>query len=541
MKLRFLFSFCLAAALSASAQQGYLDGIEYFKADQFDNAKELLERNLNASTTDKGVAYYYLGEIALRDKDYTTAKADFEKGLAANPTSALNKVGLGSLALLQGNVKDAEVLFEEAKKINKKDASVLTAIGRAYFNADPVKYAKEIEKYDTQAYKANSKEPSIFVLRGDREAANKQWGDAAANYENAILYSKGLPEAYVKYANAYFNVNPEYAIAKLQELLEASPNSALGQRELAEKYYQNDQWAKAASAYGEYIKNPNHFKSDEVRYSALLYYGKHYDESLELAEKILAQNPTDTQKFQLMRIVFLDKKDLNDFTGAEAAAEKFLSLNLPNLKYSSNDYSSYAEVLQELGKDSLAIPALEKALELNPEKTDVYKALSSAYSGAKNYDKALEVYKAYIDRGDYVTNDLVTLASRYQNVAATSEAGSAKKTEAINNAIATIEQVIEKVPDNPIPYRNKARMILVKHDNQPSEEMVEVYNKVVTLLDQDAANKEKRADMYNEAYSQIASYYISQKNIPMAKSYYEKVLELDPTNTALRDYIAKMK
>ena len=197
MKMKFLFSFCLAAALSASAQ-GYRDGIEYFKADQFDNAKEILERNLNDASTDKALAYYYLGEIALRDKDFNTAKADFDKGLAANPGSALNKVGLGSLALIQGDVKGAESLFDEAKKVNKKDAVVLTAIGRAYFNADPVKYAKEIEKYDQQAYKANSKEPSIFVLRGDREAANKEWGDAAANAEPASLYAQGLPEAYVK-------------------------------------------------------------------------------------------------------------------------------------------------------------------------------------------------------------------------------------------------------------------------------------------------------------------------------------------------------
>ena len=47
--------------------------------------------------------------------------------------------------------------------------------------------------------------------------------------------------------------------------------------------------------------------------------------------------------------------------------------------------------------------------------------------------------------------------------------------------------------------------------------------------------------MYNEAYSQIASYYISEKNIPEAKAYYEKVYELDPSNQALRDYIDKMK
>jgi hypothetical protein len=47
--------------------------------------------------------------------------------------------------------------------------------------------------------------------------------------------------------------------------------------------------------------------------------------------------------------------------------------------------------------------------------------------------------------------------------------------------------------------------------------------------------------MYNEAYSQIASYYIAQRDVPNAKIYYEKVYQLDPTNQALRDYIDKMK
>ena len=535
MKLKFLFSLFLAGALSASAQ-GYKDGVEYFKADQLSNAKTLLERNIGSTTNpeDKAIAYYYLGAIDVQAKKFDAARQNFEKGLAANPNSALNKVGMGELALMQGDKKTAENYFDEAKKVNKKDAEVLSAIGRAYFNTDPVKYAAEIEKYDKQAYKVNSKEPSIFVLRGDREAANKEWGDAAANYENAILYSKGLPEAYVKYANAYFNVNPEFAIAKLQELLKENPTSALGQRELAEKYYQNDQWSLAAKAYGDYIKNPNHFEEDEIRYTVLLYYGQHYDESLAIANRLLEKNPDN---MQLLRIAFLDKAALKDYPGAEVAAEKLFALKNAKADFSSLDYSTYAEVLQELGKDSLAIGAYEKAIEINPEKGDLYKALSSAYSGAKNYDKALEVFQSYIDRGDYVTNDLVTLASRYQNVAATSEPGSEKKINAINKAIETISQVAEKVPDNPIPVRNKARMMLVKYDNQPSKEMADTYEQVVALLDKDPENKTKRADMYNEAYSQIASYYISEKDIPNAQIYYEKVYELDPTNQALRDYI----
>ena len=129
MKLKFLLSLCLAATLTASAQ-GYKDGVEYFKAGQYENAQELLERNLNDPSTDKATAYYYLGAIALHEKDYATAKSDFDKGLASNPNSALNKVGLGELALMQGDAKEAQSLFDEAKKINKKDASV--QIGRAH-------------------------------------------------------------------------------------------------------------------------------------------------------------------------------------------------------------------------------------------------------------------------------------------------------------------------------------------------------------------------------------------------------------------------
>lgn len=539
MKLKFLLSLCLAGALTASAQsQGYKDGVEYFKAGQYDNAKEILERTLNDASTDKAIAYYYLGAIQVQNKNYDDAKKLFEQGLSVNPESAFNMVGLGEIALFSGDKKTAENYFKEARSVNKKDAKVLTAIARAYFNVDPVLYAKEISKTDEQAFKANKQEPDLFVFRGDIEASKKNWGEAAGIYENAILYSKGLPEAYVKYANAYFNVNPDYAIAKLQELLKENPNSALGQRELAEKFYQNDQWAKAAVAYGDYIKNPNHFVADEVRYSVLLYYGQHYDESLELAEKLLQGDP---KNFQLQRIAFLNKAAMKDFAGADEKAKQFFGLNDPNNKYTSNDYSTYGEVLQELGQDSLAILEYEKAVAVNPDKGDLYKALSSAYSSAKNYDKALEAFKNFIDLGNYVTNDLVTLANRYQNVAATSEPGSEKKIEAIDNAIATINKVIERVPDNFIPVRNKARMYLVKNDNQPSLEMAQTYEQAVALLDQDPANKTSRIDSYNEAYNQIASYYISQKDIEKAKEYYLKCLELDPTNEALRQYIEKMK
>ena len=54
MKIKLFFSLLLAGGLVASAQsQGYKDGIEYYKAGQYNNAKEILERTLNQSGTDQ--------------------------------------------------------------------------------------------------------------------------------------------------------------------------------------------------------------------------------------------------------------------------------------------------------------------------------------------------------------------------------------------------------------------------------------------------------------------------------------------------------
>ena len=44
-------------ALSATAQtQGYMDGVEYFKVDQLDNAREILQRTFDAPETNRADA-----------------------------------------------------------------------------------------------------------------------------------------------------------------------------------------------------------------------------------------------------------------------------------------------------------------------------------------------------------------------------------------------------------------------------------------------------------------------------------------------------
>ena len=98
MKIKLFLSLLVAGSLLASAQtQGYKDGIEYYKAGQYDNARTILERTLNDNATDKALANYYLGQVALTKGDKAAAQAYFDKGLAANPENGFNYVGKGAL------------------------------------------------------------------------------------------------------------------------------------------------------------------------------------------------------------------------------------------------------------------------------------------------------------------------------------------------------------------------------------------------------------------------------------------------------------
>ena len=495
MKQKLILSLLASAALCASAQsQGYKDGIEYYKAGQYDNAKTILTKTMDQSGTDKSLALYYLGQVALAQDDKAAAKDYFEKGLAANPDCGYNYVGLGAIDLINGQDSQANDNFKKAQGLAKKDNELIVAIARAYYNADPVKYEKDITKYLDKARKSSKyTEPSIYILEGDMLADNKDWGTAAGKYEMAITYDQDNPEGYVKFANTYFNVNKEFAIEKLTELYNRAPNSALATRELAEKYYQGHYWGKAADLYGKYIQNPNHFPEDKARYSVLLYWGNKYDQSKKVANEILAQDPSN---FLMQRMVFLNDAALENNEVAAAEAKAFIEKN-PNGRFSPNDFTTYSEVLAKLGQDSLAVIQYEKAVELDPDNTELLSGLSAAYTkaGSKNskyYGKAADTYAKYLSKlDDHKSSDLYDASRRYLNAAATcAPEDSVLRKEYAAKGLEYINQTIERANPNPSLYQFKARLYIAGNNNHPNQEAIDAYNEMMAILDQDPANKD---------------------------------------------------
>jgi len=539
MKIKiFAASLLIAGASLSSMAQGYKDGIEYYKVGQLDNAKELLERNLNAASTDKAEAYYYLGQIALKNGNLAEAKANFDKGVAANANFPYNYVGQGQLALM-GSAK-ANDLFDAARKCTKKDPKLETAIARAYYEVNPTTYAKEIEKSIKQARKWAMQDPESYIFEGDTYADAKDYGKAAGQYELAFTNDPDNVEAIVKFANTYYFVNPQMALEKLEELNAQRPNSALVQRQLAEKYYESNLGGKAAEKYGEYIKNPNHFTQDEVRYVQLLFFGEKYQESYDLASSVVAKNAGDANAFYMQRMKLYNKVAMKDWAGAVADGDAFFATAKPaKATYEVKDYTDYAKALQESGQPEKAIAAFEKAVELNPANTDLLRSLSDTYADAKDYAKSAFYYQKVIDSGNHTANDIYELGKCYFNLAVTTE-DNAVKEDAIAKGRQYLNEVNAKVPGNVRIVNQIARLEKLGEGEKVTGKACNAYKELVSLLDA-KEDKSGYESYYRNAYQYLALVAMESGDKATAKEYYKKWLDNDPDNADLRKYVESLK
>lgn len=515
MKFKAILSMMVAGTMVAAAQgQGYKDGVEYFKAGQYDNARTILNNTMNQAGTDKALAIYYLGqtELALGNKD--AALKCFNEGVAADAENPYNYVGLGAIALLNGDESAANDYFKKAQSYGKKNHEITVNIARAYYNADPVKYGKKIEDLLTKAHKdSKHQEPSIYILEGDMALAQKDFGGSSGKYEMAIGFDQSNPEGYVKFANSYFHLNPNLAIQKLEDFLKVAPNSALAQRELAEKYYEANFWNKAAEQYGKYIQNPNHFPQDKARYAVLLYYGEKYPESLKVSKEVLATQPDN---FQAQRLIFLNEAQLGNYDEAIRCGEAFFKRN-PKGRFTSNDYTTLSDAYANAGQDSLAVVEYEKAVVAFPDNADLVSSLSTLYAKNKNYEKSAEAYDKYVAlQQEPSVNDLFTGSARWLNVAATAGDNQDLRAKAAQNGLAYIDKVIARAEPSPVILQRKARLQLAANGNTPNADAIATYDQMLAMLDgiegaKDPANPDNSLPLYKEGYMFNLVYYSKEQ------------------------------
>lgn len=497
MKFKFFLTLCLAGASFGAFAQTHAEGAEYYRAEQYNNALELLEKNYNNPGTDKAIANYYLGLLSIKQKNMAQAKKYFEDGLAINPDYAYNYVGLGYLALQNNNLKEAETYFKKAEKLSKKDAAVFVAVARAYYEAKDgaTVYAKQIEKALKDARKKNMLEPEIFIFEGDVAYDKGDINTAASNYDMAATYNPKAADAYVKYAKLYTKFNPSYSVSMLQRLLQNNPQSALGQRELANLYYDQQDFKNAVEQYGKYVNNPSHFKSDEDRYALLLFSAGEYKKGYDYATKLLKENPDNftANRFQLFNAAYIP----------EMASELPAIANALYTKHASDpkkyplgqlDYTLVADELIKQKRYDEAETFLREAIAEYPDNTDYYRTLAQVPLMKNDYKGATEGYKLYLSKtkdpsfGSYLQTAILALAT------AQTSTDAADRSKYLGEAITYAQKATEKNPEDYRAYKimGDAKTLSAPTKQEQQTAGLADYQKALQLV-----SPEKNADDYN--------------------------------------------
>ena len=309
-------------------------------------------------------------------------------------------------------------------------------------------------------------------------------------------------------------------------------------------YYADNLGAKAAEQYGKYIKNPNHFAQDEVRYVQLLFFGEKYQESLDLATSLIGKlDPADSKVFYMKRMQLYNLVQLEKWPEAVEAGRSFFANAMPKgSNYEVRDYTDYGQSLQMAGMPEEAIDAYNKAIDLNPKNTDLIRNLGDTYADAENFVKAAEYYQRLVDMGKdyYKSNDFFTLSNYYLGIASTDGLDAATKADALAKSQKYIDEVDQLVPNNVQIVNQKAKIAKFREGDNNTGAALSAYNELLSILET-KENKQDYARYYKYAYNYLATYYFTKGDKATAKGYYQKWLEYDPENESLRNYVNSLK
>lgn len=534
---RYLLTLALASILfgvSVSAQD-FTKGLLYFNDGNFVLAKKYLQRELNGANKDQ--AYYLLGKNYQNQGIKDSAAIFYKKGIEVNPENAFAYVGLGEIALNNGDVKEAKANFKKAKSISseKKNPALWMAIYAAYMNqATPD--VQEANEYFEKAKSINKNFAGIYITEGDVLLGQKKIGEAATKYETAIYYDKASKEAFLKLGRIYVKSgNYQQSLDAFNNLYALDSTYFPVHKERAEVYYAQDKMDEAAKSYAKFFAASEPSYNDLVRYALILFLNKDYNKSLVIAREAQAINPKSTT---VNRVLAYNCYETKEYANGVKVMEQFLADTKPE-DVISNDYEYYARLLAAVGSDSLAVVNFEKAM--NPKnKVSITREINKLYEKMKRYDKVVEIYeKFYANAKSVPTTGYFEWAKNYYYAA--TQNGTAIDTVAkmkyFQHADSLFGILTQLNPDWYVAYLYRARVVCNFDQDNTKGLAKPYYEKVVEFLEP----KGERKNELSEAYLYLGFQYYLAKDKEKAISTYKKVLLLDPSNDVAKKAIEGLK
>jgi tetratricopeptide (TPR) repeat protein len=556
----------MSVGVSAFAQS-LADAKKAIDDEQYQKAKSML-KNLTVTQADKDENYFYLGWVYLKQDYPDSAKAAFNKGIAVNPKSALNYVGLGAVAHIDKDNATATNSFNQAIALAGKSSKPYLYAGLAYLmplsgssigpngavitpaNADAALAILNKGKV------VNPKDAEILVAMGDAYRSQLKSTEAYNNYSTALTIDPKLAAAEVEEGVLWrFADNFEDSQKQFQNALAIDPNFGPAYREWAET---DIRWARsdaklydakvkeAVENYKKYISLTDYSTESQMRYADFLIDAKDYVTLQKVATDLTASAKTNLRVYRYLAMAAYENKD---YATAQTAMSKWITQTDPK-RLIPNDYLYMGRIYLAQKQDSLGVLNLRKALALDTTQVDIYGEIAKSMYASQKYIEAGDAYRVYAakSRQAKVLDHFYEGFSYYQaykdqliksQTIKTIKPDSTLLTKA-DSAFTYVERKVP-TPNAQIIYFHANVKDFQEGDRNDIKGLAKpLFEQYVQLVTAKGTVDDKVKPNLAVAYVYLGNYAeYKEKDAAKALDYYTKAKEMDPTNPQVVYYFAK--
>ena len=470
---------------------------------------------------------YYIGLGYLRLGKLDKALHAFEKGISLKAKYGLNYAGKAQVRLLQKQRNEAMPLLEKALELGRnKDVDILTAAAAAYL-VDSTGVAKAVELLK-KARSLGSNNRETYLLLGDAYLLLNKGGESVNSYERAARVDPAWGMPYFKIA-AVFQRSKNYEIVfeSLNKAISADSLFAPAHKRLGEMYYLRKEADKAVSAYEKYLGITENPGDATYQYAFFLIMARQFEKANAIFEEVIHSDsvPRLALKYYALSLMEQDTAKRNA-EKARPLFEKYLSLLNPG-EIQPTDYAYYGKLLLKLDEDSLANESFSASLQMDSTQQDILLLQGQILMKHKRFEEAANAYQQMVQMEESPKlQDLWQLGQAYYY------------DEQYENADSTFTRILTRQSIDKLPFQVLLLSARAKANIDSTMTTGLAKPMYEAFIDRISANPSKYTREAIEGYSYLGAYYVhKEENLVKAKSYYEKILELDSNNSMAKEFM----
>lgn len=523
----FFSNFALAQTLQ--------EGVENADSHKYAKAKEVFNQMIVKSPSAEN--YFYLGNSFLTqfEPNFESAQENFNKGLAADKRSNLNKIGLASAKLGKGDKsglteiqnivkdardKDAEVLYRAAEALTLFGGAANADLAVDYLN----RAVEKSQRGGTPAY--------YYYTLGDayrlKLTTNPQVaGSAMSAYDKALPIAKNKASVHTRIGTLWMQAQQwQKAKESIDRAIASDPTYAPAYKAMAGydiKYQKN---ALATQDLVNYAKYADEDPDTQLEISKLFFTNEDYGNSKIYLDKVF-DKVEDPIKFKLR--AYLQYAD-GDYVGAKSTMDQFIakaekSRVLPSdqglqgliaagLAHTETDAAKKTALMTESQqKIAIAKAAKDDTLNWDEELIKIKGGggVNQASVDSGSTSPEIDALKKTVAEKPQDTDALFKLANAYQEA------------KNWNGAIQSWQKMSGLLPNWAPAYYSQG---YAQQQAGNNELAVIAYEKYITTLK--PAEIEANKEILSYAYFAV-SYLVKDSNVEKAKDYIAKSLALNPS------------